>query len=137
MKKEEEKRLEKIRDDINNWLDQTYTDYLLKLNLEEDTCPSKILKIVVNSFSDDFVLPALIFYECKGYGTEEVRKSLNFLQDNEILRIEKAADVYSKELTDRLDYGRLTGIKYFNKLSKEQLGLESDEIITPLIRREV
>lgn len=137
MTKEEDEEMQRTYEKVCKKLDETYNDYLLKLGLEENTCSSKLLRAVVDAFSDTYIYPLSVLLACKEHDKDEIRDSIEFFQEKEILRIEKAADYLPSGLDARLEYGALHNFELLNRIAKEEIDFETDEIIIPLIKTEI
>ncbi len=134
---EEERKWNESVDEINGWIEEKRKEYSSEFNLKDGSCSSKLLEIILSSFHDDYIWPGLIYATCKDHGVEEIRNSLDFFERKGLVKIEKASDVLKEGLNERLDFGPLDHLKQLNKIAKQELNFETDEIIIPTVRHNI
>jgi hypothetical protein len=139
MNKEEEERERIGAKKIRKWVNDTYQKKMSELDLKDDSCESKLLRLVLEEHDSNFIFPFIIKSECDGHNEKEIEDSIKLLRNNNIIKVGDPLDFFSDKLTEELDIGKLTLIRNYDSYVREEENnnYTTDKVIIPMIRRNI
>jgi len=140
MTKEEKDNHIVLCEKIDEWERETYSDYLSSLNIERGTCEANMLKFIIQFSHDPHIHPIRLYGICFPHDSARIGKALEFLKDNGVVKMVKAKEMLSEEITSELDIDWGSPYERFEKWNRRLVKdghPEVDFVVVPQIECEL